>query len=417
MKICIFFHWCLSCFLSFFSKSFSEQVKDFLGIVLFFPVFLISTQVNGLDTVVWRPAAESSSVTTVGRVLVVAQDKSILFQDRAGEIYPIEYDMIEKATRNSLEFTPMTREELSEYYLERLPSGFRSMKTSHFVLFFKTSREYARWNGLLLERLYSAFENYWTNRGFDLKEPEFPLFCLIFPNSKEYHAFAESQGEKVGSSVIAYYSFQTNRIVCYDLSGQETEAGEKAEHSPGTSDSAVNFLTFTREILRRPNAEKQVATIIHEAAHQLAHNRGLANRFGDVPLWFNEGIALFFESPNLRSEKGWSGIGRPNPFWLPYFREYLSRRPEGQLEQLLTNDSLFQTMGTVQEAYAESWTLTWFLMKTRPEKYLEYVRKMGEKPILIWDSHEERLEDFESVFGPVEKLEKEFLRYVKRARF
>ncbi len=407
------FRGCLGIFL----QRLGALARSFFFWTFFFALFSIVFRASALDTVVWRSEPDSEPIESVGRVLVVAQDKSILLQERTGAIHPIEYEMIEKATRNSLEFTPMTQDELSEYLLERLPAGFRVQKTAHFVIFFKTSREYARWNGLLLERLYSAFEKYWTNRGFELKEPEFPLFCLIFPNRREYQDFAESQGETVGSSVIAYYSFQTNRIVCYDLSGRETEAGEKAERSPKSPDSNVNFLTFTREILRRPNAEKQVATIIHEAVHQLAHNRGLANRFGDVPLWFNEGIALFFESPNLKREKGWSGIGRPNPFWLPYFKENLSRRPEGRLEQLLTNDSLFQTAGTVQDAYAEAWTLTWFLIRTRPEKYLEYARKMGEKPILIWDSHEERLENFESIFGPVEKLEKEFLRYVKIARF
>jgi len=71
----------------------------------------------------------------------------------------------------------------------------------------------------------------------------------------------------------------------------------------------------------------------------------------------------------------------------------------------------------VQEAYSESWTLTWFLIKTRPKQYLEYVRKMGEKPILMWDSYEERIADFEEVFGPAEELEKEFIRYVRKARF
>lgn len=386
----------------------------FSGILCLTLCFFSVLQVSALDTVIWKPTPGSAPITSVGRVLVVAQDKSLLLQERNGSIHPIEYEMILKATRNPQEFVPMTQDELAETYLERLPDGFRVLKTKHFVLFFKTSKEYARWNGLLLERLYSAFENYWTNRGLPLREPEFPLFCIIFPNRAEYHAFAESENEAVGSSVIAYYSFQTNRVVCCDLSGQETLAA--AEDADGNAANR-NFLTFTREILKRPNAEKQVATVIHEAAHQLAHNRGLANRFGDIPRWYNEGIALFFESPNLKSEKGWSGIGRPNPFWLPYFKNYLPRRPEGQLEQLLTNDALFQNTDSVQEAYAESWTLTWFLIKTRPKQYLEYVRKMGEKPILMWDTYEERLADFEEIFGPVEELEKEFLRYVRKARF
>ncbi len=364
--------------------------------------------VRALDTVLWKPTPEAECVTTAGRVLVVAQDRSLLIQDRTGEIFPVETEMLQKATRNSTPFVPMTQDELAESYIERLPKGFESLKTAHFVLFYKTSKAYARWNGLLLERLYDAFETFWTKRGLTLSEPEFPLFCIIFPNSSEYHAFADAEGESVGSSVIAYYSFHTNRIVCYDLSGFESQAAAEKNNQ--------NFLTFTRAVLNRPNAEKQVATVIHEAAHQLSYNRGLAVRFGDIPTWYNEGIALFFESPNLRNDKGWSGIGRPNPFWLPFFKSYIPVRPEGQLEQLLANDALFQTGETVRESYSEAWTLTWFLIKTQPEKYNEFVRKMGSKPILIWDTHEERVAEFESIFGSVDVLEKAFIRYARKLR-
>ncbi|MDO4627654.1 MAG: DUF1570 domain-containing protein [Planctomycetia bacterium] len=393
----------------------------FLFLALFSLFWLSPTSGYALDTVIWKPTPDAEEITTVGRVLTVAQDRSLLIQDRTGEIHPVEAEMLVRATRNALEFVPMTQDELAETYLKRLPGGFQAWKTDHFIVFYKTSREYARWNGLLLERLYDAFETFWAKQGVTLTEPEFPLFCVVFPNSREYHAFADAQGEHVGRSVIAYYSFQTNRVTCYDLSGQndgrnhETSGNRSGNSGNRSGDGGrrVNFTTFTREMVERPDAAKQIATIIHEATHQLAHNRGLAHRYGDVPLWYNEGIALFFESPNMKSERGWTGIGRPNPFWLPHFKRQIPTRPEGQLEQILTNDSLFQGNATVQDAYAESWALTWFLIRTRPKQYAEFCRKMGEKPILIWDSHEERLAEFENIFGPTEKLEKEFVRYIK----
>lgn len=382
----------------------------FLFLALLSLFWFLPTSGYALDTVIWKPNSDTEEITTVGRVLTVAQDRSLLIQDRAGEIHPVEAEMLVRATRNALEFVPMTQDELAETYLARLPEGFQAWKTEHFVVFYKTSREYARWNGLLLERLYDAFETFWKKQGVTLTEPEFPLFCVIFPNSREYHAFADAEGEHVGKSVIAYYSFQTNRVTCYDLSGQnDGEIGKNGSRR-------VNFTTFTREMVERPDAARQIATIIHEATHQLVHNRGLAQRYGDIPLWFNEGIALFFESPNLKSERGWSGIGRPNPFWFPYFKRHLPTRPEGQLEQILTNDSLFQGSSTVQDAYAESWALTWFLIRTRSKQFAEYCRKMGEKPILIWDAHEERLSEFEEVFGSVEKLEKDFTRYMRKQK-
>ena len=46
-------------------------------------------------------------------------------------------------------------------------------------------------------------------------------------------------------------------------------------------------------------------TVIHEATHQIAFNCGLHTRYADNPLWLTEGMALYFETPDLRSRSGW----------------------------------------------------------------------------------------------------------------
>ena len=54
-------------------------------------------------------------------------------------------------------------------------------------------------------------------------------------------------------------------------------------------------------------ADANVATIMHEAAHQMSFNTGMLNREGDQPLWLAEGLATYCEATELGH---WKGIGR-----------------------------------------------------------------------------------------------------------
>ena len=38
-------------------------------------------------------------------------------------------------------------------------------------------------------------------------------------------------------------------------------------------------------------------------------NTGLQTRYADNPFWVSEGLAVFFETPDLRSKNGWNAIG------------------------------------------------------------------------------------------------------------
>src|SRR4029078_11637531 len=99
-------------------------------------------------------------------------------------------------------------------------------------------------------------------------------------------------------------------------------------------------------ILSQPGAERTVATIIHEATHQLAYNSGLEARFADNPFWVSEGIALYFETPDLQSSKGWKKIGGVNRVNLFNFRKLLRDRPETSLTTLLSDEKRYSERST-----------------------------------------------------------------------
>ena len=159
-----------------------------------------------------------------------------------------------------------------------------------------------------------------------------------------------------------------------------------------------------------------VATVIHEATHQIAFNCGLHTRYADNPLWLTEGLAMYFETPDLRSRTGWRTIGRSNPFRLAQFRDYArNRRKSDALATLLAVNGRFTEADQAADAYAEAWAFSYFLIKTKRQLYTDYLHRLSAKKPLVFDDPEERLAEFKAVFGDdVERLDREFLRYLER---
>ena len=147
-----------------------------------------------------------------------------------------------------------------------------------------------------------------------------------------------------------------------------------------------------------------------------AFNCGLHTRLSDCPLWFSEGIAVYFETPDLHSAKGWSGIGAINWPRFEQFQKYYPHRPVDSLRTLITVDQRFRDAKGGLDAYAEAWALTYFLIKQHPKEYVAYLRALSTKKPLSADSSNARLEEFQQAFGDLNKLDAEFIRYMSRLR-
>ncbi len=345
--------------------------------------------------------------TVEGRLLLTAQDGGVLLMARDGELWAIPPD--EQVERTALDrpFEPLTPEELSSRLLAELPAGFDVHHTANYVILYDTSRAYAQWCGSLFERLYMAFTNFWRRRGFDIQQPEFPLVAVVFANRDAYVRYSRAEVGEAIESIIGYYSLRSNRMVMYDLTGSQA-----AGRVPRTATTAAQI----NALLARPEAGRQVATIVHEATHQIAFNCGLHIRYSDCPRWFSEGIAVYFETPDLTSARGWRGIGAVHRARLAQFRDYLRRRPANSLQTLLRDDRRFLDAEQGLDAYAEAWSLTYFLLRRYPNKYIEYLRVLSDKEPLIEDGPERRLLEFQDIFGELRELDDEFLRYMLRVR-
>jgi Protein of unknown function (DUF1570) len=339
-----------------------------------------------------------------GRVLVEASDGGMLLQSDEGEIWIIEGKDVFEHKHTERPFAPASAEEIGKRLLARAPADFRVYTTPHYVVCYDTSREYAQWTSSLLERLYKAFTNYWEHQKLELHEPEFPLVCLLFADRSSYVTAAreEMNGRDPGG-IIGFYSVRTNRVNMYDLTGLESLHADRR-----------GSMAEINEILSQPAAEPSVATIVHEATHQIAFNCGLQNRFADIPLWLCEGLAMYFETPDLSSSRGWHGIGKVNYPRLGTFQHNLGDWQPGTLENLITSNERLRNPQSAGNAYADAWALNYFLIKYHTKSYNEYIKLLATKQPILEDDAAARLREFKQCFGELAPLERDFQQRMSR---
>lgn len=357
-------------------------------------------------TVVLEPGDKPKKLS--GEAVVEAQDGGMLLKSADGGLHLLPADTIRSRKTDSKPLVMLTREQLTEHVLAELPPGFRVHDSKNYIVFYNTTRTYAEWSSSLLERLQRAFIAYWEKRGCKVKAPEQPLVVLVFSDKASYAEYSRAElGAAVGN-VIGYYSPHTNRTVMYDLTGMQAVRRE------GSSRGSLHDIT---DLLSQPEAEPLVATIVHEATHQISFNCGLQTRLVANPLWLSEGLATFFETPDLASSRSWSGIGNVN---YSRFDRYLDNHDAGRvtsLTRMIGDDQIFRDPETAVDSYAQAWAWNYFLIRWKPKEYAAYLKMLADKPLLVDDDPKKRLAEFRKHFGAdLESLEAEFYRRMDRVK-
>ncbi len=337
--------------------------------------------------------------TVTGRIRVQAQDGGLLLEDRQGFLWPITTS--QTPVRETLEapFTAMTADELTTSLQAEFGTGFEVVRTPHYLICTNAGPGYGEWCGQLFERLHIGFQKFWKDRLPGLEAPDRPLVAIAFATQKEYQDFQVTDAGGVVGAAQGYFSSRTNRMVLFDqsttgpaLNRTAAEIQKQALHNPGN-----------------------IATVIHEAVHQLSFNIGLQTRYADNPVWFSEGMAMYFETPDLEARSGWRTIGQINPVRLDRYRT-LAKQRSPEIRSLLATDDRFRAPQLAVDAYAEAWALHFFLLRTQKEKYNSYLRQLTAKPPMKWDTPDQRVADFETAFGPLAEVEKEQAKFMARQR-
>jgi len=343
-----------------------------------------------------------------GKIVIEDTEGNMLLETDEGALWPIMAVTILDRNSDSKPMVPLDSKQLAERLLQTMGPGFQVHESKHYVVVFNTTSTYAIWCSSLLEKLQKGFLYFWKKRRAKVHDPEAPLAVLVFKDKASYLKHAKAELGAGAGNAIGYYSFQTNRIVMYDLTGSQAFRRETTKRG---SKKDITALLQTRE------AEPLVATIIHEATHQIAFNCGLQKRYVDNPIWLSEGMAVYFETPNLSGKRLWSGTDKVNyPRW-DRFRKNVRNGKAANLKTLITDDDRLRHPRTAVDGYAEAWAWNYFLMKWHSQEYTQYLATLAAKPLLTKDAPATRLKDFQEHFGEdLQKLEAEFFRRMSRLR-
>jgi Protein of unknown function (DUF1570) len=347
---------------------------------------------------------ENELKEAIGEIIVEGEDGGLLLLASDGQLVPIKGAEIKRVTELSEPFTVIEDKELEAKLKAELPQGFRTIVSEHYVIGYNTSDAYAKWIVGLFEKLYKAFYGFWESKDFKLQKPKFKLVALVFATKQDYIQYAEKEVGRASESIIGYYNQNTNRVTTFDLTGISGLV------APGARISTPDLVV---QVLSQPQAERNVATIVHEAVHQLAHNSGLQTRLADNPLWVSEGLATFFETPDPNSSRGLGKIGKLNVFCFQNFRDYYKRRGPGSLSRMIGSDSRFRDPTTASDAYAECWAFNYFLLKKKSKEYVAYLKHLSSFTPLGSQDEETRLKEFKQFFGDdLESLDNAFIKYM-----
>jgi len=346
-------------------------------------------------------ARDSFPTTIDGRILVEAQDGGILLEERNGRVRQLLPAMIQTRSVSETAFTRMSAEELAADLLAQVPPGFEVTQTEHYVICANSAEEYAEFCGKLLERVFDEFFKLMREQDVAATEPNGKLPIIIFNSESEFKDFAIKQHPETSfDNTPGYYSIRENQTLLLDL----------------TRDRSLRSASAIRK--RLGEQPLHVATVVHEAVHQLAFNSGLQIRMTDNPLWFSEGLALYFEPIAPRSSTLWTKPGLVNGRHHPSFVQFTnSGSPEIPLRDLVAGDKLFLDSATVAAAYAESWALTMYLFRQQKDGMKKYLTNLSQRKPLQALTPEQRLLEFQQAFGKSpDEMERDVVSYVRRLR-
>jgi hypothetical protein len=344
---------------------------------------------------------DGQRVTLTGRVLVTAQDGGVLLEERNGCIHRLTPSDILSRTADTRTFSGLSAEELAEDLQKQMGDTFQTLTTDHYVVCYHSSEQFATFCGNLLEHVRNEFVEFLTEKhALTFAPPHNHLPVVIVADQQELIRVAGRQHpEQQFDDVPGFYSIRSNQILIV---------------SAPLNEDIRSTAGVRRQLAKTP---KHVATIVHEAVHQLAFNSGLQIRFADNPLWLSEGLALWFEPVELNAKLLWKGPGQVNSrhrsqYLLPRNNrnqpgasgkgESAKSEPRPQslaLNDLVKSDELFLDPDTVAQAYATSWALTSYLIRKERTAFETYLKRMAERKPLVVVTPEERLEEFRAVFG------------------
>jgi len=342
-----------------------------------------------------------SPTSVVGRIVARNDAGQLLLEEPSGRLHSHTIKPTDTLTELQQPFQRLTADEMAAHLLNETGAGFRIHRTDNFLICSDASDLYTDFCSRLLQRVATGYQEFFEGSEVRIQDTPADLPVIIFRNSETFQAFAKQQHPTTDfSDVPGYYSVRDNQMLIAAVSGDR------------------EFRTNPQLLRELRKKTRQIETIVHEAIHQLAFNTGLQVRYADNPLWLSEGLAVYFEHAAGRGTELWVQPGGVNRIHLPGFKAAsASGRLRLSLSQLISSDASFQSADQLADAYAESWALTYYLVRSDRQAFDKYLSALqNRKPLEAVDATT-RLREFEAATGAsLAEIEERLVKYMSRVR-
>lgn len=312
---------------------------------------------------------------------------------------------------------------------------FAQYQSRHFIVLSNAPRDWTNQRLALLERTHFQFTRVMKIMGLEAVPPRHKLICILFADHTDYDEFARRTDKVEAPWVAGYYASGSNRIVMYDdatgptfsraiqqideLQKQAEEARRQARTADRSqTERAQDYARRVREHADRESERIRSliraasdAKAIHEAAHLIAFNAGLQSRSRRYPFWLTEGLATGFETDNATG-----AFGPDHPFESRE-KEFDARMEAGELIPLAALVTLTDIEHYESEhagaVYAQSYALFRYLFRGHRQPLASFFRSIECEPAGLI-SADRQLQLFEEHFGPIDLVEREWLRFEQR---
>ncbi len=370
-----------------------------------FAVLLACVSVASADekpTLVRLETGEGPSPTSiVGRIAAKNDAGQLLLEEASGRLHSHTMNSTDSLTELQQPFQRLTADEMAAHLLKETGAGFRIHRTDNFLICSDASDLYTDFCSRLLQKVATEYHEFFEGSDVRVQDAPADLPVIIFRNSETFQAFAKQQHPTTDfSDVPGYYSVRDNQTLIAAVSGDR------------------EFRTRSQLLRELRKNTRQIETIVHEAIHQLAFNTGLQVRYADNPLWLSEGLAVYFEHAARRGAELWTQPGGVNRIHLPGFKAAsASGRLRLPLSQLISSDAAFRSADQLADAYAESWALTYYLVRSDRQAFDRYLSALqNRKPLETVDATT-RLREFEAATGTsLADIEERLVKYMSRVR-
>ena len=314
--------------------------------------------------------------------------------------------LVEEAAKEAPPEAKQSDQETFEKFITKQLDDFgpdaRYGATPRFIVIYDTTDAYALWCATLMENVASTYEAFVSRVRLVEDGLLDPMVVFIFAEKEKYEEFlkktAGSEFANEAQRPVGFYEHASNRCVFFDLTGEEQNRADKTEKR--------TLEQVASDVLKQPNGDQNLSTIIHEGTHEVAFNYGLFSRQGENPSWAVEGLSMLFEAPSGEpKDGGWKVVDEKakkivfpiNKRRLMEFQQYVATTTDSQPVKKCVG--LEKIRGDEPCAYPLSWAIFYYLYRNNPKVLAQYLTDSASVQPRLSYSTRERVYEFAYYFG------------------